>query len=168
MPEGQPKPDADRECARQDTGGEGVREVAFGPEHGAPVGEPLPDPTTDCELGFGTRTGAELEDVQPHPRRHVRCAHQPVRSAPPPQQVQHVHAGAERDGPRSEEHTSELQSPCNLVCRLLLEKKTVALPPRSTLACFRPPTSLLSSTALSAFCSTICCTPTSAVTRTAR
>src|SRR2546426_3301645 len=30
-----------------------------------------------------------------------------------------VHLG----GDRSEEHTSELQSPCNLVCRLLLEKK---------------------------------------------
>src|SRR5256885_13201323 len=34
---------------------------------------------------------------------------------------------AERDSgrlfKRSEEHTSELQSPCNLVCRLLLEKK---------------------------------------------
>src|SRR5256885_2629249 len=29
----------------------------------------------------------------------------------------------ERIGVRSEEHTSELQSPCNLVCRLLLEKK---------------------------------------------
>src|SRR5256885_12833659 len=28
-------------------------------------------------------------------------------------------------GVRSEEHTSELQSPCNLVCRLLLEKKKV-------------------------------------------
>src|SRR2546426_2462945 len=28
-----------------------------------------------------------------------------------------------RKRPRSEEHTSELQSPCNLVCRLLLEKK---------------------------------------------
>src|SRR5256885_11401839 len=27
------------------------------------------------------------------------------------------------DAIRSEEHTSELQSPCNLVCRLLLEKK---------------------------------------------
>src|SRR5256885_16943748 len=27
------------------------------------------------------------------------------------------------DGMRSEEHTSELQSPCNLVCRLLLEVK---------------------------------------------
>src|SRR5256885_13105736 len=34
------------------------------------------------------------------------------RQGVPPQ-----HAG------RSEEHTSELQSPCNLVCRLLLEKK---------------------------------------------
>src|SRR2546426_1214599 len=30
-------------------------------------------------------------------------------------------AGERRE--RSEEHTSELQSPCNLVCRLLLEKK---------------------------------------------
>src|SRR5256885_11808655 len=29
----------------------------------------------------------------------------------------------EREDLRSEEHTSELQSPCNLVCRLLLEKK---------------------------------------------
>src|SRR5256885_8091354 len=29
---------------------------------------------------------------------------------------------------RSEEHTSELQSPCNLVCRLLLEKKKKRTP----------------------------------------
>src|SRR5256885_16362873 len=29
----------------------------------------------------------------------------------------------DQHGQRSEEHTSELQSPCNLVCRLLLEKK---------------------------------------------
>src|SRR5256885_9869031 len=29
---------------------------------------------------------------------------------------------------RSEEHTSELQSPCNLVCRLLLEKKKPLFP----------------------------------------
>src|SRR5688500_19532676 len=28
---------------------------------------------------------------------------------------------------RSEEHTSELQSPCNIVCRLLLEKKKIRL-----------------------------------------
>src|ERR1039457_1603629 len=51
---------------------------------------------------------------------------------------------------RSEEHTSELQSPCNLVCRLLLEKKknnnhsSTKLqcrlqPPRSyTTVCARP------------------------------
>src|SRR2546426_7334765 len=32
-------------------------------------------------------------------------------------------------GTRSEEHTSELQSPCNLVCRLLLEKKKKTGPP---------------------------------------
>src|SRR2546426_1959392 len=31
--------------------------------------------------------------------------------------------GAQLSQERSEEHTSELQSPCNLVCRLLLEKK---------------------------------------------
>src|SRR5205807_9120873 len=34
-------------------------------------------------------------------------------------------AEGERDDRRSEEHTSELQSPCNLVCRLLLEKKKI-------------------------------------------
>src|SRR5256885_7761023 len=35
------------------------------------------------------------------------------------------HGGQDNPSPngRSEEHTSELQSPCNLVCRLLLEKK---------------------------------------------
>src|SRR2546426_5998336 len=39
-------------------------------------------------------------------------------------------------GQRSEEHTSELQSPCNLVCRLLLEKKKkkIETPPILTLA----------------------------------
>src|SRR5256885_9510362 len=42
-------------------------------------------------------------------------------------------------GQRSEEHTSELQSPCNLVCRLLLEKKKpnhghTARPPGARLA----------------------------------
>src|SRR5256885_11938282 len=39
--------------------------------------------------------------------------------------IEFIHAtpGGTNDGStRSEEHTSELQSPCNLVCRLLLEK----------------------------------------------
>src|SRR2546426_9194949 len=35
---------------------------------------------------------------------------------------------------RSEEHTSELQSPCNLVCRLLLEKKKQTEYPSRNLA----------------------------------
>src|SRR5205807_5143064 len=35
----------------------------------------------------------------------------------------HHQPGKGDAGDRSEEHTSELQSPCNLVCRLLLEKK---------------------------------------------
>src|SRR2546426_2466436 len=34
-----------------------------------------------------------------------------------------LHAFKDAMQKRSEEHTSELQSPCNLVCRLLLEKK---------------------------------------------
>src|SRR5256885_9391192 len=42
------------------------------------------------------------------------CAHAPD------QQRARIDAARRR---RSEEHTSELQSPCNLVCRLLLEKK---------------------------------------------
>src|SRR5256885_9656557 len=51
-------------------------------------------------------------------RSSARC---PVRpgprcSAPPARRAVCTHR-------RSEEHTSELQSPCNLVCRLLLEKK---------------------------------------------
>src|SRR6266566_687720 len=44
--------------------------------------------------------------------------------------------GIVRSTGRSEEHTSELQSPCNLVCRLLLEKKNEDLmnaPPTTTL-----------------------------------
>src|SRR5256885_8776810 len=39
-----------------------------------------------------------------------------------PRRTRGVGAGNPR-AHRSEEHTSELQSPCNLVCRLLLEKK---------------------------------------------
>src|SRR2546426_1235844 len=49
---------------------------------------------------------------------HVERRHRPVR-------LDYRLRGRGRDvgQPRSEEHTSELQSPCNLVCRLLLEKK---------------------------------------------
>src|SRR5688500_18338506 len=52
-------------------------------------------------------------------------------SKQPNQQVKQMHANIHGQAtgflvvrlPRSEEHTSELQSPCNIGCRLLLEKK---------------------------------------------
>src|SRR5256885_17072759 len=60
----------------------------------------------------------------------------PARLRPPPRRLPRRSACGNRaayvrrasprppvDRRRSEEHTSELQSPCNLVCRLLLEKK---------------------------------------------
>src|SRR2546426_2734990 len=50
--------------------------------------------------------------------------HVPHQAGPDLERADRVHPTAV--GPiyeRSEEHTSELQSPCNLVCRLLLEKK---------------------------------------------
>src|SRR5256885_8807543 len=40
-------------------------------------------------------------------------------------EVARMLGGSPRLTGRSEEHTSELQSPCNLVCRLLLEKKKI-------------------------------------------
>src|SRR2546426_2953175 len=53
-----------------------------------------------CPVGHGARPRQRLDEVR--------------RAAP---------AAERHPALRSEEHTSELQSPCNLVCRLLLEKK---------------------------------------------
>src|SRR5438552_5369335 len=50
-----------------------------------------------------------------HRRERCRC--------PPAERPAHDCAGVAGVRPRSEEHTSELQSPDHLVCRLLLEKK---------------------------------------------
>src|ERR1039457_7332525 len=67
---------------------------------------------------------------------HYQPAAQPGMPGPYPGQVASVHAAncideaTEKPDPavvremKSEEHTYELQSPCNLVCRLLLAKKT--------------------------------------------
>src|SRR5256885_12778364 len=67
----------------------------------------------------------------------ARCGHRRLRPRGAPRMITHPAYTVEPwsvrethldlnvlDGVRSEEHTSELQSPCNLVCRLLLEKKT--------------------------------------------
>src|SRR2546430_13132941 len=56
-----------------------------------------------------------LHDALPISRRHAHRRDVCHRTAPA--------GGARRGRPRSEEHTSELQSQSNLVCRLLLEKK---------------------------------------------
>src|SRR5256885_10703758 len=53
----------------------------------------------------------------------VRCSVSPVRLASVISSATHTVPLSLFTGSRSEEHTSELQSPCNLVCRLLLEKK---------------------------------------------
>src|SRR5256885_13143416 len=59
------------------------------------------------QLRCGQSTRAEIRFIPSHERE-----------APPP-----THGWSSVRATRSEEHTSELQSPCNLVCRLLLEKK---------------------------------------------
>src|SRR2546422_3799183 len=79
----------------------------------------------------------KIDNPMPAPRLYVarvefqRLAELAVGAHPVP--IPHSHArhsivglgqlGAQLDGPRSEEHTSELQSRLHLVCRLLLEKK---------------------------------------------
>src|SRR5256885_11410891 len=55
--------------------------------------------------------------------RAPRLRRQPVREVAEARVDIHLAVRVEARGVRSEEHTSELQSPCNLVCRLLLEKK---------------------------------------------
>src|SRR5256885_7412844 len=61
-------------------------------------------------------------DHQHDDRRDPAATSRRSRPRPPPHAHRDpLHHGGR--GGRSEEHTSELQSPCNLVCRLLLEKK---------------------------------------------
>src|SRR5256885_13300138 len=106
-----------------------------------------------CVAADGRHLGVEgIGDVHDERRLHrilavregVEDFERPVRGAPPgppgasilgePGQVARIASQLRRDAVvgmapdrerenRSEEHTSELQSPCNLVCRLLLEKK---------------------------------------------
>src|SRR2546426_8494934 len=52
-----------------------------------------------------------------------RSLQAPTIAIEPPQSWEPLDAALHALDTRSEEHTSELQSPCNLVCRLLLEKK---------------------------------------------
>src|SRR5256885_13190644 len=70
---------------------------------------PIFQPISHC--GWAARDDVSPFDEVPVPQRlRILCPAHGI-----------VHRGHEAS--RSEEHTSELQSPCNLVCRLLLEKK---------------------------------------------
>src|SRR5256885_12526872 len=67
----------------------------------------------------------------PAPSAPPAAPPRPATEPAPAQGIDHVQVLHQppqlRLGGRSEEHTSELQSPCNLVCRLLLEKKKTTL-----------------------------------------
>src|SRR2546426_5072515 len=67
-----------------------------------------------CQQTFVTHRVHQSRDALGVAIDAPKRAHRKVRRAVGPGDLQPM---------RSEEHTSELQSPCNLVCRLLLEKK---------------------------------------------
>src|SRR5256885_7656186 len=68
-------------------------------------------------------TVLDHEQSQRHGRPAVPAVLEALRAAALPRDRLQVATAAQRRQGRSEEHTSELQSPCNLVFRLLLEKK---------------------------------------------
>src|SRR2546430_10528850 len=76
---------------------------------------------------YTTLFRSPLTSSAPSSRRSIRSGHDPL---PPDERSERTTAPSggglwpsERRASRSEEHTSELQSQSNLVCRLLLEKK---------------------------------------------
>src|SRR5256885_8750166 len=71
-------------------------------------------------------------DRQPELQRRASSVHGDRRDATAVQRPRSRCGGHLAADGRSEEHTSELQSPCNLVCRLLLEKKKKKNPSRLT------------------------------------
>src|SRR5713226_8016876 len=92
-------------------------------EHDAPPGAiPVFDQGVLDESGFTRKRGAVAHrpDVGRGDDRY------PVELGPK-SAVGYVDRRADDDLPRSEEHTSELQSPVHLVCRLLLEKKKIKI-----------------------------------------
>src|SRR5688500_20288422 len=68
---------------------------------------------------FPTRRSSDLRSGPPPRRSHAPRIVGPLSPASPLRERRQLL----ECGERSEEHTSELQSPCKLVCRLLLEKK---------------------------------------------
>src|SRR2546426_5372960 len=119
-----------RRARRRGVLGEGAERVD------APV-EQIPHRATQLEVAPSQRERQISDGIVGQATGDVLL----VPAEPLPPDIAGVHCGGERnasflplmpkdrdrkpriDAVRSEEHTSELQSPCNLVCRLLLEKK---------------------------------------------
>src|SRR2546426_852148 len=112
--------------------------MSFLPSPSAKRCESYPIPTRMSGLENADREeSGVLGVVDPDARhryaaRHLRGGEQRVEPVQRPAREWHADhreigdrggESRERRRQRSEEHTSELQSPCNLVCRLLLEKK---------------------------------------------
>src|SRR2546426_9010646 len=107
------------------------RSVGAGPPEGPPN---TAAPSRPCGIGALTKSLGEKDRVAEreglvgplqHDETELGDAHQ-ARVGQEGIARRHCkshRAGVSRGRVRSEEHTSELQSPCNLVCRLLLEKK---------------------------------------------
>src|SRR5256885_3907626 len=95
----------------------------------SPFPPPAPLPSSPHRLSRCQALGAAHD--QPVTRRQCPAYLHRVLDAHARDDVELLHGIGARDTQhigmilpdRSEEHTSELQSPCNLVCRLLLEKK---------------------------------------------
>src|SRR5256885_6684657 len=108
--------------------------------------ESQPHPERSKRGGYNLRSGANPHRAAPGNTVTKNCQilaafvpekYESVHSGEPPGAADHrcasesqrwerASARSKSSGSRSEEHTSELQSPCNLVCRLLLEKKNCA------------------------------------------
>src|SRR2546426_7323231 len=82
----------------------------------------FPYTTLFRSLSGPPRAASGFPALPPHtPPQHPQGIARPSRPTRPIRAA--ANASFARVCRRSEEHTSELQSPCNLVCRLLLEKK---------------------------------------------
>src|SRR2546426_8404518 len=76
---------------------------------------PVPWPLASCNPSYGVQERSSRGDWFVVPNSGALFGVAPRMGLSPYRPAQ--------TATRSEEHTSELQSPCNLVCRLLLEKK---------------------------------------------
>src|SRR5215210_9257105 len=78
---------------------------------------------------FNDTATTEIYTLSLHDALPISSCSRSTRSASRPQASRSTWTATGSSGSRSEEHTSELQSPMYLVCRLLLEKKKTNITP---------------------------------------